>query len=173
MTDAANRRALTSDAIIADLKRMLRLFEDKSWQPSGPFSGWQPPGLFSMREIVDHGRPYIGISRLKGYRKRKDKQCFSNAADLALTERGTYVEGYASLPAGGGPIHHAWITLDGVHAIDPTWRDPVNCHYVGIAFPKDIVARYCMSEGYLVPLLTDGAPSAALRALLAMASEAA
>jgi hypothetical protein len=155
------RRALTGAEIIADLKRRLRLFQDK---------GWPHPERFLMHAVVDHGRQYVGISRPKGYRKRKDKQCFWNAADLALTDRGTYVEGYANLPAGGGPMHHAWVTLDGVHAIDPTWRDPTNCHYVGIAFPKEIVARYGISEGYFVPLLSDYEPSAALRELLAAAA---
>jgi hypothetical protein len=51
--------------------------------------------MHGMREVVAHGRPYIGVDRPKGYRKRKPKQCFWNAAHLALTDRGTYVEGYA------------------------------------------------------------------------------
>jgi hypothetical protein len=160
MANAADaRRALTGAEMIAYLKRRLRQWQDKEWQPSG---------LHIMRAVVDHGRPYIGINRPKGYRKRKDKQCFWNAADLALSDRGTYVEGYASTPR--GVIHHAWVTLDGVHAIDPTWRDPAECYYVGIAFPKEIVARYGLQERGSVPLLPDYEPSAALRALLALAA---
>ena len=33
-----------------------------------------------------------------------------------------------------GSIHHAWITLDGTHAVDVTWREPSSA-YFGIAFP--------------------------------------
>jgi hypothetical protein len=159
--DAADtRRALTGAEIIADLKRTLRLFQDK---------GWPQAERFLMHAVVDHGRHYVGISRPKGYRKRKARQCFWNAADLALTDRGTYVEGYASSPTGGGPTHHAWVTLDGVHAVDVTWNAPADCHYVGIAFPKEIMARHGLQEGHWVPLLPDYEPSAALRALLAAA----
>jgi hypothetical protein len=117
-----------------------------------------------MRAVIEHGRPYVGISRPKGYRKRKARACFWNAADLALNERGTYVEGYAQSPASGELliIHHAWLTLDGVHAIDVTWDVPADCRYLGIPFPNEIVRRYSLDGRDRVPLLS----SAALRELL-------
>jgi hypothetical protein len=126
--------------------------------------GWP---MFSMREVVEHGRLYVGRSRPKGYRKRAAKQCFYNAGRLALDDRGIYVEGYAS--HSGYPVHHAWVTLDGTHAIDVTWDKPADCHNFGIAFPKEIVSRYCQWQRFWVSLLSDHEPSAALRALLATA----
>jgi hypothetical protein len=176
MTDSSyTRRALTSAEIIASLKRRLRLFEDKGrlQQPPGPFRDWRPPERFSIRAVVENGRPYVGISRPSGYRKRKARQCFYNAADLALTDRGTYVEGYASSPTSGGPMHHAWVTLDGVHAVDVTWDGPADCYYVGIPFPNEIVARHGIDGGDWVPLLSPCGPSAALRALLAAPADGA
>jgi hypothetical protein len=58
----------------------------------------------SMRAVAEYGRPYVGIPRPKQYRKRKAKTCFYSAGHLALKERGTYVEGYASCD-GRSPIH--------------------------------------------------------------------
>jgi hypothetical protein len=120
--------------------------------------------MCSMRESLDHGRFYVGIIRPKDYRKRAKKRCFYNAARLALDDRGLYVEGYAIHRH--GLVHHAWVTLDGVHAIDVTWDDPPDCHYFGIAFPKEIVSRYGYSQGSWVSMLSEDKPSAALRALL-------
>jgi hypothetical protein len=120
------------------------------------------PYPYAIQAVIDHGRPYVGIGRPKGYRKRKDKQCFFNAADLAMQGRGTYVEGYASLGS-GFTTYHAWITLDSVHAIDPTWKIPGK-HYVGIAFPVEIVARFGLDGRYWKPLMGDDAAIRALRA---------
>ena len=94
-----------------------------------------------------------------------DRRAIGNAADLAMQNRGTYVEGYASLVEGGGgfPMLHAWVTLDGVHAIDPTWRI-AGRHCVGIAFPVEIVERFGLDDAGWRPLMED---DAAIRALLA------
>jgi len=43
---------------------------------------------------------------------------------------------------------HAWVTLDGLHAIDVTWRDGPNCHYFGIVFPKTVLAHWVSKRGY-------------------------
>ena len=90
---------------IADLKKYLSYFPH------------------SIGAVLEHGRPYVGISRPKGYRKLKDKKCFYNAGKLALANRGTYVEGFTGFGSALFPIHHAWLTLDGEHAIDVTWAD--------------------------------------------------
>jgi hypothetical protein len=49
--------------ILADLMSTLRTVP----------MGWP---MFSMREVVEHGRLYVGRSRPKGYRKRVAKKCF-------------------------------------------------------------------------------------------------
>jgi hypothetical protein len=51
-------------------------------------------------------------------RRRAAKACFSNAYTLTMEKGGTYCEG---IPVGKSfGFHHAWITLDGEHAIDVT-----------------------------------------------------
>ena len=97
----------------------------------------------SLHAVIDHGRPYLGIARPKGYRKRSYRKCFYNAGRLALDNRGTYVEGYAATigPPFGIFIHHAWVTLDSEHAIDVTWDNAAGCGYVGIAFPVESPIR--------------------------------
>jgi hypothetical protein len=90
--------------------------------------------------VLTHGREFKGVVRPKGYRLRALKQCFVNAGDLALRERGTYVEGFAICPGVGIPVHHAWLTLDGTDAIEVTWRDRASeCHYFGISFSNEVL----------------------------------
>jgi hypothetical protein len=102
--------------------------------------------------VLAYGRPFIGVSRPKGYRQRGAKRCFANAGNLALCERGIYVEGFAL--GRGIAIHHAWITLDGVHAIDVTWdRQASDCHYYGIPFSNDVLRRLALRRGYWGPVL--------------------
>jgi hypothetical protein len=114
------------------------------------------PGNVAVEEaVLGHGRPYIGIRRPKNYRPRAVKRCFANAANLAFGGRGIYVEGFAV--GSEDPdlvLHHAWITLDGVHAIDVTWRRQASdCHYYGIAFPNDVVRRLLLRRNYWAPVL--------------------
>jgi hypothetical protein len=134
------RNLSTSDEshpIVIWLTETLRSFEGKKFKPSDhPI----------YRAVLDYGRPYIGIDRPKGYRQRKAKACFGNAALLALEERGAYVEGFAmsfDQPA----FHHAWITLDAKHAIDTTLPNATERQYFGILFPKRIVFEQAQRRG--------------------------
>jgi hypothetical protein len=88
-----------------------------------------------------------------GYRQRKKQACFGNAAILAMGDRGTYVEGFAL--NGLYLAHHAWITLDGVHAIDPTWRAASTCCYFGIQFPTKVVGDWVERRGGYADALLD------------------
>lgn len=59
------------------------------------------------------------------------RQCYRNAANLALSNpsKYTYVEGYGHNFI---TTQHAWcITRDGT-VIDPTWKSPEACAYLGI-----------------------------------------
>jgi hypothetical protein len=92
-------------------------------------------------DLIERGKVFTPIKRPKGYRKRRDRECFMNAALLAIDRRGIYVEGLAcSSLFPKLAAHHAWITLDGVHAIDPTWAEP-GTFYLGITFDVKTVAR--------------------------------
>jgi hypothetical protein len=98
--------------------------------------------------VLEHGRPFIGIERPKGYRRRAAKQCFVNAGDLAYRGRGVYVEGFAMLD-NNFPFHHAWITRDGVQAIDVTLTDPgPGVSYLGIPFSLEVLERWIGKRGH-------------------------
>jgi hypothetical protein len=76
-----------------------------------------------------------------------------NAADAAMRGRGTYCEGFVVTPDDWWPFHHAWLTLDGQHAIDQTLPDAPKCHYFGIPFPVKAVEDAIGRRGYCGPLL--------------------
>jgi len=100
------------------------------------------------KAVLKYGRSFVGIERPKGYRPRAPKNCYQNAGDLACTGRGQYVEGFAISGNTGACCQHAWITIDGVHAIDVTWRNAVQCHYFGIVFPAEVLATWMLKRGY-------------------------
>lgn len=73
--------------------------------------------------------------------------CVRNSAAIALQQpHFHYVEGLCWYPNGKASVHHAWLTRDGVHALDPTYGDneAIRCCYFGIAFSQD--ALRCMLE---------------------------
>lgn len=77
------------------------------------------------------------------------KECYQNAAALALSGEGTYYEGYA-VGRALIPMAHAWLmTADGV--LDTTWRpngeDPTEWAYLGVGFPTDRLAAVLVEKG--------------------------
>jgi hypothetical protein len=96
--------------------------------------------------VIEHGRPFTGIKRPKGYRQRAEKWCFHNAAMLALEGRGTYVEGYA-IPLGDKFLcHHAWITTGDGCAVDVTWHNPEQAAYFGVPIPSTVLAKRFLAK---------------------------
>jgi hypothetical protein len=87
--------------------------------------------------VLAYGSPYSGTPwsawKGTGYRRRKAKQCFLNAARFESQYGLTYVEGFAHSII---PVHHAWcVTADG-RVVDPTWHDAdETTSYLGIPFP--------------------------------------
>jgi hypothetical protein len=68
---------------------------------------------------------------------------------------------------------HAWVTLDGKHAIDPTLHAP-EFSYFGIEFPAKLVAQKFISNGnHFGPLLDDPEIMAVLEAADAGEAQAA
>jgi hypothetical protein len=86
------------------------------------------------RFITRNGKAYTPAKRIG--RKKKAGQCYMNAAHFVFShENATYVEGYVigkTLPI---PIHHAWVTINGTDAMDPT-LDAEKYEYFGV--PIDI-----------------------------------
>jgi hypothetical protein len=153
--------------LIEHLQRQIAEAERaRALHPEWPMRG--PPCPIE-RAVVDHGREYVGIERPKGYRRQwTRKECFRNAYGLAVVRnRGTYVEGFVRGKVGADPliIHHAWITIDGVHSIDPTLPDAPEYLYYGIPFSNEIAARAMLARGYyygVLDLLVEKPDQAAL-----------
>jgi hypothetical protein len=103
--------------------------------------------------LLEHGCPFIGIARPKGFRLRAQKNCYMNAAIVAVDQgRGTYVEGLAI--GRGGLMPHAWLTLDGTNAVDITWREPAGeCQYFGIPFSAEVLRKFTTRTRTYGPLL--------------------
>jgi hypothetical protein len=67
------------------------------------------------------------------------KECFRNAALLALETGLTYCEGYANSSL-GIPLEHAWVINQAGEVIDNTWRD-VGLEYFGVPFNRVYLER--------------------------------
>jgi hypothetical protein len=98
------------------------------------------------RYVLEHGKLFVPTNRPKGLRKRADKKCFYNAQDTVLRDRAKfYCEGYATSSSGFGIIHHGWVSNDGEHAIEMTWRTPGEA-YFGIEYTAQQVAALWIAE---------------------------
>lgn len=103
--------------------------------------------------VIENGSPFQKTERPKNIRKGKAKHCFGNAANAALLDKGIYVEGFAA-GIEQPPFYHAWITLDGVGAVDLTLDDKATHLYFGIPFPTDkLVELMGMDKGFIRPVL--------------------
>lgn len=74
--------------------------------------------------IEQFGKRYIWTPVPKGLpRFRTIGACHANSTMAAYMDgRLTYVEGLSRAPSTGLLVGHAWVTMEGVHAIDLTWR---------------------------------------------------
>ena len=93
-------------------------------------------------------------------------ECFLNSFYAADEELGFYVEGYALHE--GLLFQHAWITLDGLHAVEVTLRGLVSDnHYFGIPFSLEILrAEIGTRNSWHVPMLDYAFPMARMEDLL-------
>lgn len=82
------------------------------------------------------------------------KQCFTNAAELALPDGSLiYCEGYAIFKT-GNPTLHAWVTDGKGNAIDNTWQTP-GVAYAGVPFTWGFVMMTTAKNHAFVSLLDD------------------
>jgi hypothetical protein len=115
--------------------------------------------------VLRHGRTFASKARPKGFRLRAQQQCFLNSFYLADAERGIYVEGFAMV--NGHHFHHAWVTLDGVHAVDVTLRSPEEAQFFGIAFSVPVLRKQiCGVRKGKLPMLDPLEPTETLEALV-------
>lgn len=79
------------------------------------------------------------------------RNCFANALAYAVDRSDVYyVEGYAVDRQLGIPMEHAWLVDNRGSVIDPTWDDPEENDYFGIAFKREFVVKFAG--------VTDGEP---------------
>lgn len=91
------------------------------------------------RFLLAQGKEYVPGPRVG--RKMTPKQCFRNAAHVALRKAEfTYVEGYMWSDPIPLLIHHAWLTPDGKTVMDPT-VDSAGRQYWGIPFSDAELTR--------------------------------
>jgi hypothetical protein len=95
------------------------------------------PG-FGQRAAFMYGKAYTWTEKPRGWRMKPLGKCFQNSALLALEPGVAYVEGYAR--RGWVFWHHGWVTLDGIHAVDVTWRDAgPETEYFGVEIPTKVL----------------------------------
>jgi hypothetical protein len=137
-------RAPLTDSVLSALKRRL-----------DEYSGDRNLETKTLERVIKDGRPFIGIIKPKGFRWRKAKQCFYNSLTTVLNKESEmpelrYVEGYVLTEF--GPVHHAWVAPDVVHAIDLTLREEPFAYY-GVIVPTKQACKLMMSGKRLLPAL--------------------
>lgn len=97
------------------------------------------------RFVLRHGKAYqprkrIGCCGPGG-------QCYKNAAQFVLAHPGSrYVEGYMIGPGLPIALEHAWVTMTGTDAMDPT-LDAAGREYFGVPFETAVLEEELIRNG--------------------------
>jgi hypothetical protein len=92
--------------------------------------------------ILKNGRSFEYAALPSGVRMGQPRECFRNAATLALRKPGiyTYVEGYAvNRWMTMHTVAHAWCVRSNNVVVDPTWDE--GAEYFGVPFQHDYLRR--------------------------------
>ena len=97
--------------------------------------------------VLRNGRAFIPDVLPKEHQHGKLRECFMNAATLALAypNEYTYVEGYALAKGIPFPVHHAWVVTKGGVVVDNTWK-PVGTAYYGVEFKATFLAKRLLAQ---------------------------
>lgn len=76
------------------------------------------------------------------------KECYRNALHIAMKQDLLYVEGFAHRRGMPLVIQHAWCETSDGRVVDPTWRDPQEAEYFGVAFNWERVWELTSRLGY-------------------------
>jgi hypothetical protein len=106
-------------------------------------ANWECLGHPALLErfVLRNGKVFAPRKRIG--RKRKAKECFSNATKVVMGGTGTYVEGFTIRTTFPFPLLHAWVTVDGSDAMDPTLNAD-EFEYFGVVFDRKILCREIM-----------------------------
>lgn len=118
------------------------------------------------RIVLEHGTRFAGIDRPKGMRLGPIKNCYRNSYHAAGRHQGMlYVEGFAMVRK-TLLIQHAWISPDGIHAIDLTLRHTSSdIEFYGIPFSIGLATTELVETDATLPLFCLWKPQARLHAL--------
>lgn len=103
-------------------------------------SGIRAPG-FIERFVLEHGHSFVGSPGLPaGVRRGRMKQCFGNAARLAVRhpDKYVYAEGFAL--GCGFAMLHAWALDRSGRVVEPTWELHGDTDYYGVLVRSEYVA---------------------------------
>ncbi len=104
--------------------------------------------------IFEYGWWYAPVTVSEEIAAGTRKQCFTNAAELALPDCSlVYCEGYAVFKT-GHPTLHTWVTDDKGNAIDNTWPTP-GIAYAGVPFTWEFVMATTKKNHAFLSLLED------------------
>ena len=104
--------------------------------------------------ILKHGRAFAWRALPQGVRMGIPRQCFRNAARLALRkpEFYTYVEGFAiNTWVADNPVAHAWCVDPEHFVVDTTWDEGAD--YFGVPFRAEYVRRMAGARRRDYPLI--------------------
>src|SRR4051812_26506893 len=105
------------------------------------------------RIVLEHGAPFRGVDRPRGIRLGPIKNCYRNSYLAASRNGMLYVEGFAMVED-RPPFHHAWISPEGITAIDPTLRRPPSrVRFFGIPFSIGLATRELVETDQTLPLI--------------------
>jgi len=99
--------------------------------------------------ILTFGRHFLPAALLPVIKRGRAKQCYQNAADLALGDelKCDYAEGFAYDVDGGFPFGHAWCVQRRT-AIDPTLKSPERYAYLGVIVPRRVLIETLEKQGH-------------------------
>jgi len=121
------------------LSQMRKLHHDKC--PKG--FKW-----FGVEELLlKEGCSFAPAPLPKGVRRGVAKQCYMNAARVALRRDDlVYCEGYAVAARVPIPLAHAWLCDRQGRAIDPTWKEGIA--YLGVPIKKAFLRKQLARTGH-------------------------
>lgn len=103
--------------------------------------GWRYHSYAEL--ILDRGEWCRTGDRVRppGLKKGRDKQCYTNAFWVAISNPGlTYVEGYAVPQVVTMPMEHAWCVDEAGVVVETTWKT-LGRTYLGMRFTTEQVQR--------------------------------